>query len=164
MRRKKLPKGYRPYEVYWDEINEVEEEEEVDDTMPVRLDIICFNCKDRVGYVLLNELEMPLRGDMIHHHLGCQDWYLPTKLERAQEFICPHAAHEEGDKHLFIPLENMKPEESSLLLTSEHKLFDVKSIIGDCPCGCGRLVPPGRKYADGLRCHNRIRQTEKEDA
>jgi len=150
----------RPYVKYWDEMNEVEEEV-VDDAIPNEMNIICFNCRDRVGFVKANELEVPMNGSMIHPHKGCESWPLPNKFDPPQEFVCPHAFDEGGDKHLFIPLLNNNPEESSLLMLENHKLFDVKSIIGDCPCGCGRVVPKGNKFADGIRCYNRMRQTEK---
>jgi len=152
-------RDHLPYQIYWDEMNEVEDEQ--DDTLPEKLDIICINCRDRVGYIVTAEIEAPLRGDMFHPHRGCENWPMPNKWMGPQELVCPHAAGEDGDKHLFIRLNNNEPDRSYLLMTSDHKLFDIRKIIGECPCGCGQLVSPGNKYADGLRCHNRMRQTEK---
>jgi len=152
-----------PYQIYWEEMNEIVEEE-VDDTIPAKIDVICVQCRDRVGYVNTEELSLPLMGSMFHPHPGCEGWYMPGANETAQYFVCPHAAHEEGDQHLFLQADNNQPEESSLLMTSDHKMFDVRDIIGNCPCGCGRMVSPGNKYADGIRCFNRVRQMEKRDA
>lgn len=153
----------RPYVLYWEEMNEVEEEREEDITIPNKMNIICHNCRDRVGYVKASELEVPMNGTMIHPHPGCESWPIPNKWDKPQDFVCPHANFDGGDKHLFIPLNNNNPEESSLLMLDNHKMFDIRSIVGNCPCGCGRLVPDGNKYADGIRCFNRLRQTEKRD-
>lgn len=118
--------------------------------------IICYICRDRVGYINLDEAEIPLRGSMIHRHPGCEHWALPLDMHTPLEFICPHADPSiGGDSHLFLPIVGGKHDEACELMGEDHKMFYVGNYVGKCPCGCGDLVREGNKYADNLKCYRR---------
>jgi len=132
---------------------EVFNEKQVEES-PDKVDIICTICRLRVGYVIPAECELPLSGDMIHPHRGCEGWGLPGPHQGALDFICPHA-FPEGDQHLFIDIVEGKHEEANTFLDGNHQPYRVAKVSGKCPCGCGYSVREGNKYADNLTCYRR---------
>jgi len=123
---------------------------------PDRVDIVCTICRGRVGYVIPQECEVPLRGNMVHHHLGCEHWQMPLAMHGPLDFICPHASHPEGDQHLFIDIVEGSHEEANTFLDSNHQPYRVADVLpGECPCGCGGKVREGNKYTDNLKCYRR---------
>ncbi len=122
---------------------------------PDRVDIVCTKCRGKVGYVIPAECELPLSGEMIHPHQGCESWDLPGPYHGVLNFICPHASHPEGDQHLFIDIVEGKHEETNTFLDSNHQPYRVAKVSGKCPCDCGGNVREGNKYADNLTCYRR---------
>ena len=121
-----------------------------------KVDIICTICRGRVGYIVPVECKIPLSGDMIHPHPGCESWDLPGPYNGVLEFICPHASDpENGDQHLFIDIVEGKHEEADTFLDGDHQPYRVSRVSGKCPCGCGGDVREGNTYADNLRCYRR---------
>jgi hypothetical protein len=118
----------------------------------MKKNIICYICRERVGYIDVDECQIPLRGSMIHRHPGCDHWPMPLENDSALKFVCPHAIE---DHHLFVPFRESEHEEASQFMGEDHKLFRVGHFIGDCPCGCGEPVREGNKYADNLKCYRR---------
>jgi hypothetical protein len=74
-----------------------------------KVDIICSFCRERVGFVIPSECDLPLRGSMVHPHVGCESWPLPLPMHGPLEFVCPHAVE---DQHLFIDIVEGRHEES----------------------------------------------------
>lgn len=122
---------------------------------PEEVDIVCTHCKERVGYVIPAECELPLTGDMIHPHRGCEHWDLPGPWASSLDFICPHASHPEGDQHLFIDIVEGRHEEADTFIDGNHQPYLVAVSPGKCPCGCAGVVKEGNKYADNLACYRR---------
>lgn len=123
---------------------------------PDQVDILCTICRGKVGYVIPAECEVPLRGDMIHPHQGCESWQLPLPMHGPLNFICPHAADPEtGDQHLFIDIVEGKHDEANYFLDKNCELYRIGKVSGVCPCGCGGNVREGNKYTDNLRCYRR---------
>lgn len=126
-----------------------------------KVDIICWFCKERVGYVIPDECEVPLTGDMIHPHRGCEHWPLPKSMHGPIEFICPHAQFDEGDHHLFIFFLEGDHDKADTFLGADHQLVKIFPSVGECPCGCGRGVKEGNKYANKLDCYRKHMATLK---
>lgn len=121
------------------------------------INIICANCKNRVGYITPRECDVPLRGSMIHRHPGTENWVLPLPNMGPLDFVCPHAVDEGGDWHLFIKVEEGKHEEADTFFTEEHKEFKIVDIVDFhlCLCGCEtKIWTEGKEYA-GLECWKR---------
>ena len=119
------------------------------------VNIICHLCKNRIGYISPRECDVPLRGDMIHHHPGCENWPLPRPGQGPLDFVCPHAI--ETDMHLFIPVEEGKHEEADTFITEDHKEFKIVDIVTFhlCLCGCGEKIWTEDKEYAGLECWKR---------
>ena len=116
------------------------------------VDIICTKCRNRVGFIKPLECRLPLRGSMIHRHLGCEAWHMPLPSHGPLDFICPHAW--DGDMHLFIDVIEGQHEKASSFLTEDGTTFDVLDIVEPsyCLCGCGRkILVEGKEYS-GLEC------------
>lgn len=122
------------------------------------VNIICVHCKGKVGFVLPSELKLPLRGDMIYPHTGCENWPLPMHHAGPLEFVCPHAWGEGYDQHLFINVIEGSADKSDWFLTEDHTPYRVE--YRPCKCGCGGNVEPGNKFANGLTCHHRYKKTQ----
>lgn len=153
------------YVRFWDEMNEVPLEEQLKEKaykerisgkVPT-INIICHRCRDRVGFIKTDEVDIPLTGSMFHPHPGCESWAMPPKNGGVLEFTCPHAAFEGGDQHLFLPIDKDNPQNSSRMLTEDFVFFEVEMVTTECPCGCGGKVRGSRKFADGLMCYNRMK-------
>jgi hypothetical protein len=122
---------------------------------PDKVDIVCTICRGRVGYVIPADCDVPLSGDMIHPHPGCESWNLPGTNDGVLGFVCPHASHPEGDQHLFIDIVEGLHDAANTFLDGNHQPYRVVKISGKCPCDCGGDVRDGNKYADNLRCYRR---------
>lgn len=118
---------------------------------PETVKIRCVICREMVGFIRTAEVELPLRGDMIHPTVGCENWPLPGPWDNAKDFVCPHAW--DGDKHCFLNVVHDDPEATNSFLTEDYDVY----VVGDedCPCGCGGGVKKGNKYANGLECYRR---------
>lgn len=135
------------------------QQEEVKKTLPgTPVNIICVSCRGRVGYIVPNECRLPLRGDMINRHRGCEHWQMPLAMHGPIDFICPHAADPEfGDQHLFINIIEGKHDEADTLLCEDCTPYSVVEVpeIQFCLCGCGEKVRGGDKEYTGLECWKR---------
>lgn len=139
-------------EIVEEVLNKVDTKEE---SVPERVNIICCVCKDRVGYIVTGDTDVPLRGDMIHRHPGCEHWPMPLPHQGAKDFACPHGVVDGGDNHLFVDLGTGLGDELDWLLDDSHKPFQIVKSSGECPCGCGGRVRGKNKYANGLICYRR---------
>ena len=123
-----------------------------------KCEIRCCKCYEFVAVVDLEELELPMRGSMLMPRVGCEHWPLPTPGATPRDFVCPHAVG--GDLHLFHPgdgpdwdaCDTLMLHDYTLLKVEKPKEIDPKDL---CPCGCGRPVGNGNKYADRLSCYRR---------
>jgi hypothetical protein len=118
-----------------------------------KIGILCVLCKDRVGYFIPRYTDLPLRGSMIHPHVGTEHWPLPKDGQGPRDFICPHA--HEGDMHSFVKVNEGSPDETDWFLTDKHEPFQITKSSGECPCGCGGRVRGTNKYSDGLNCYKK---------
>jgi hypothetical protein len=120
-----------------------------------KVNILCVVCRDRVGYIVPGETDVPFRGDMIHCHPGTEHWPLPLAHQGAKDFVCPHAAVEGGDNHLFVDLGEKLGDELDWFLDDTYQPFQILKSSGECPCGCGGRVRGKNKYANGLICYRK---------
>jgi hypothetical protein len=128
---------------------------------PTEYNIICVQCKERVGKFILKFSDLPLRGSMIQPHVGTESWPLPLPHEGPRDFICPHAM--DGDMHLFVNVTEGRPDDTDHFLTDRNGFHQVVKSSGVCPCGCGGSVKGKNKYSDGLNCYKiHVAQLKKE--
>ncbi len=127
----------------------------------IPISVICALCRNRVGYMIPKETDLPLRGNMIRPHRGCEHWPLPAPGAGPNDFVCPHAW--DGDLHLFVNTVEGEAELTDWFLTEDGSTFQVTKSRGECPCGCGDKVRGTNKYASGLVCYRKhIAQTKAE--
>lgn len=144
-----------------EEITEVGEEKlRQQEERTDRIGIICTKCKGRVGYIIPAKTDLPLRGSMIHPHLGCEGWPLPKPFHTPKDFVCPHAV--DGDGHLFVNVIEGQDDLTNFFLDENHRPFQITKSSGLCPCGCGDPVRGGNQYAHGLECYRRYMAKAKE--
>lgn len=117
------------------------------------VNIVCVQCKDRIGYIIPRFTDLPLRGSMINHHVGTEAWPLPKPQDGPRDFICPHAY--DGDMHLFVNIIEGRPDDTDWFLDDSHKPYQITKSSGECPCGCGGRVRGKNKYSDGLNCYKK---------
>jgi len=120
-----------------------------------QVNIICFQCRDRVGFIIPARTDLPLRGYMINPHPGCENWPLPLDDATPLEFVCPHAQEEGLDQHLFVPLVEGRADLTNSFMDENHEFHIITKAAGECPCGCGGVVRGTRKYAKGLECYRK---------
>lgn len=137
------------YQLYWQEIEEASNEEVVQELQADTVDVICVICRNRVGWVKVEDLDLPLRGSMFNKYPGCENWPLPLPDAGPKDFICPHAS--EDFFHLFINYREKDEENINKLLQPNGKFYEVNG----CPCGCGGVVRKKRKFA-AVECYHRL--------
>lgn len=133
--------------------NKIDEREKSEEPVPKKLDVICYVCRGRVGFIYPEDTDVPLRGDMFHRYFGCEHWPLPGPHHGPKDFLCPHG--EGGDNHLFVPLNENHPDNTDEIMLMDHTMYKVEKSSGECPCGCGGRVRGKNKYADALNCYRR---------
>jgi hypothetical protein len=130
---------------------------------PQEYNIICVQCKDRVGKFVPRFTDLPLRGSMIQRHVGTEAWPLPLPHHGPRDFVCPHAQFEGGDMHLFVNVVEGRPDDTDSFLTDKNEPYQITKSSGECPCGCGGRVRGKNKYSDGLNCYKlHVAQLKKE--
>ena len=119
------------------------------------LNIVCATCRNKVGYITPRECKLPLRGNMIKPHRGCEHWPLPMPMASPLEFICPHAY--DGDLHLFVNVVEGKHEEARTFILEDGRQYNVinPEEVRECLCGCGARVVGEKKEYAGLECWKR---------
>ena len=145
------------------EIDSFNLQKDADKTSPSEVNIICVQCRDRVGKIVPRFTDLPLRGSMILPHVGTESWPLPMPADGPRDFVCPHAQEEGGDMHLFLNVIEANPDLSDHFLTDQNEFYQIKKSSGECPCGCGGRVRGSNKYSDGLNCYKiHVAQLKKE--
>lgn len=129
-----------------DSFNLQKEEDRTD-----KVNVICVQCRDRVGFIIPRFTDLPLRGSMIHKHPGTEAWPNPMPHHGPRDFICPHAM--DGDMHLFVNVIEGRPDDTDCFLDDKNKPYQITKSSGECPCGCGGRVRGTNKYSDGLNCY-----------
>lgn len=129
------------------------------------IEVACVKCKVWIANVRIGDLDLPLKGSMFQHRIGCEHWQMPGPEATGMALICPNSLTEDmGDLHLFIPHIAGKELEADELCI--HRSIEVLKIekkpepepepIELCPCGCEREAivnhKSGNKYAHA-GCH-----------
>jgi hypothetical protein len=125
------------------------------DENPNEINIICVICKDRVGYFIPRYTDIPLRGRMIHRHVGTETWPMPGPDDGPKYFFCPHGLGPEGDGHMFVTVDERDPDSCNTFLTDKNEPYQITKGRGACPCGCGGVLRGKNKYAQGLVCYKK---------